>query len=88
MADLGYFAPGSFKIIQERHAYFLSRYKADTNLYDPITKEKINLLTLLSDQTFMTRKFLLGSKEKLEVRIVCQKLTQEQSAYRRRKANN
>jgi hypothetical protein len=87
MADLGYFAPGSFKIIQERGAYFLSRYKADTNLYDPDTKEKIDLLALLKDQTFMTRKFLLGSKAKLEVRIVCQKRTQEQSAYRRRKAN-
>lgn len=87
IADLGYFAPNSFKIIHEQNAYFLSRYKADTNLYDPDTKEKIDLLALLKDQVFMTRELLLGSQTKLKVRIVCQKLTQEQSTYRRRKAN-
>lgn len=35
ITDLGYFAPDSFKAIHEGGAYFLSRYKADTNLYDP-----------------------------------------------------
>ncbi len=40
ITDLGYFAPNSFKIIDERKAYFLSRYKADTNPYDLIQKKK------------------------------------------------
>jgi hypothetical protein len=87
IADLGYFAPASFKIMQERGAYFLSRYKADTNLYDPKTMEKVDLLALLKDQVFMTRELLLGKQAKLKIRIVCQKLAQEQSVYRRRKAN-
>ncbi len=87
MADLGYFAPESFKAIQNQGAYFLSRYKADTNFYDPATEEKIDLLELLKDQNFLTKTFLLGSNTKLKVRIVCRKLSQEQSAYRRRKAN-
>jgi len=87
IADLGYFAPNSFKIIDERKAYFLSRYKADTNLYEPDTNEKIDLLALLKNQEFMAKEFLLGSQPKLKVSVVCQKLTQEQAAYRRRKAN-
>jgi len=87
ITDLGYFAPNSFKIIHEQKAYFLSRYKADTNLYDPDTKEKIDLLALLKNQEFVVKEFLLGSQPKLKVRVVCQKLTQEQAAYRRRKAN-
>ena len=67
--------------------YFLSRYKADINLYKPDTNEKIDLLVLLKNQEFMAKEFLLGSQPKLKVRVVCQKLTQEQAAYRRRKAN-
>jgi hypothetical protein len=35
----------------------------------------------------VVKEFLLGSQPKLKVRVVCQKLTQEQAAYRRRKAN-
>ena len=88
ISDLGYFVPHSFKLIQEKQAYFISRYKADTNVYDPSTHEKIDLLEVLRNQTFMTQDVLLGSQIKLKVRIVCQKLTPEQSAYRRRKANN
>ena len=87
ITDLGYFSPNSFKIIDERKAYFLSRYKADTNLYEPDTNEKIDLLVLLKNQEFMAKEFLLGSQPKLKVRVVCQKLTQEQAAYRRRKAH-
>lgn len=88
IADLGYFVPSSFKRIQENHAYFISRYKADTNLYDPHTHKKIDLVELLENQTFMTQEVLLGSQVKLKVRIVCQKLTLEQASYRKRKANN
>lgn len=88
ISDLGYFVPEAFKIIQEKQAYFISRYKSDTNLYNAHTHEKIDLLMLLKDQTFMTQEVLLGSQVKLKVRIVCQKLTQEQSAYRKRKADN
>jgi hypothetical protein len=45
------------------------------------------LLALLKDQVFIAKEFLLGSQVKIKVRLVCQRLTQEQSAYRRRKAN-
>lgn len=39
----------------------------------------------LTNQTLMARELLWGSQAKLKVRVVCQKLTQEQAAYRRRK---
>jgi hypothetical protein len=87
IADLGYFAPLSFKIIAEKKAYFLSRYKTDTNLYDIHTEEKLDLLSLLKGQTFIAKEVMLSSQVKLKVRIICYKLTEEQSSYRRRKAN-
>ena len=38
--DLGYFSPSSFQQIDHSNAYFISRYKSDTNIYDIDTYEK------------------------------------------------
>lgn len=87
IADLGYFVPGCFKQISELGAYFISRYKADTNIYDKETDARLDVLELLKHQSFLVRDVLLGKQVKLPVRIICYKLTDEQSAKRRRKAN-
>lgn len=87
IADLGYFVPGSFRQISETGAYFISRYKTDTNLYDAKSEVRLDLLKLLENQSFITRDVLLGKEAKLPVRIICHKLTDEQSVARRRKAN-
>jgi IS4 transposase len=87
IADLGYFVPGCFRKISELGAYFISRYKADTNIYDAETDTKLDLLELLEHQSFLARDVLLGKEVKLPVRIICHKLTDEQSTVRRRKAN-
>jgi hypothetical protein len=87
IADLGYFVPGSFRAISETGAYFISRYKADTNLYEAENDSKLDLSKLLENKSFMTRDVLLGKEARLPVRIICHKLTDEQSAARRRKAN-
>lgn len=87
IADLGYFVPACFKRISELGGYFISRYKADTNIYDLETEEKLDLLKLLEPKSFMVRDVLLGKEAKLPVRIICHKLTDEQSTARRRKAN-
>lgn len=87
IADLGYFVPASFKLINDKKAYFLSRYKIDTNLYDPLTKQKVDLASLLEGHIWMLKELLLSSQTKLSIRVICYKLTPEQSAYRRRKAN-
>ncbi len=83
ICDLGYFVPSSFKYIDESKAYFINRYKADTN----ITVQKLGLLELLKNQSFLEKEVLLGKETKLKLRIVCTKLTPEQSIARRRKAN-
>ena len=87
IADLGYFVPDSFQKISDSGAYFISRYKTDTNIYDVVTNQKLELLDLLNDQSFVTMEVLLGKQVKLKVRIICHQLTAEESEGRRRKAN-
>ena len=87
ISDLGYFVPASFIQIIELGVYFISRYKADTNIYDPITEEKIDLLNLLDNKFFLSKDVLLGKQAKVKLRIICHKLTDEQAIGRRRKAN-
>jgi len=87
ISDLGYFVPASFKQIDEAGAYFVSRYKSDTNTYDIETNQKIELWECLEGQSFLEREVLLGKEVKIKVRIICQKLTEEQSIIRRRRAN-
>nr|WP_265036034.1 IS4 family transposase [Wolbachia endosymbiont (group A) of Anomoia purmunda] len=85
--DLCYFVPSSFKQIDEAGAYFVSRYKSDTNIYDIETNQKIELLECLEGQSLLEMEVLLGKEVKIKVRIICQKLTEEQSIIRRRRAN-
>jgi hypothetical protein len=87
IADLGFFVPQSFQQIDKANAYFISRYKADTNLYDTETQKKIDLLLELREHSFLEKEVLLGKQTQLRVRLVCQKLTAEQSMARRRKAH-
>jgi len=87
IADLGYFVPESFKKIDNSKAYFISRYKANTNLYDIKTKQKINLVDLLVNKSFLEQEIILGKAAQLKVRIICKKLPKELSTSRRRKAN-
>lgn len=85
--DLGYFAPHSFKKIDQAKGYFISRYKADTNLYDMDTYQKLNLVEELHHYNFLEKSVLLGKEAKQNVRLICKKLTPEQSIARKRKAN-
>lgn len=52
IADLGCFVPGSFKEIDKAGAYFISRYKSDTNIYDTETGAKIGIIEHLRDRNF------------------------------------
>jgi hypothetical protein len=87
ISDLGYFVPEVFKIIEKRLAFFISRYKADTNIYCPITEQKLELLTLLQDKSCFSAEVLLGKESKLKVRLVAYRLSESQAEYRKRKAN-
>ena len=86
IADLGYFVPESFKILSDKGAYFISRYKADTNIYD-LEGRQLDLLEQLQKLSNWESEVLLGKMARLPVRIVCHKLSSQQSEARRRKAN-
>ena len=87
IADLGYFVPNSFKHIHESQAYFISRYKSDTNLYDVETNQKIDLRKHLDQGEFLIKEVFLGKETRLKVRLIGYKVTSEQAEHRRRKAN-
>ncbi|MFL3876157.1 hypothetical protein wTkk_001002 [Wolbachia endosymbiont of Trichogramma kaykai] len=76
--------PSSFKQINGAGAYFISRYKSGTNIYGTETNQKIELLECLEDKLFLENEVLLGKETKIKVRIICHKLTEEQSIIRRR----
>jgi hypothetical protein len=86
IADLGYFVPECFKILSDKGAYFISRYKADTNIYD-LAGQQLDLLKILEKASSWQGDILLGKVARLPVRIVCHRLSKEQSQARRRKAN-
>ena len=59
-------------------------------LLNRLTKQELILLvvdTNIEDKLFLENEVLLGKETKVKVRIICQKLTEEQSMARRRKAN-
>ena len=88
IADLGYFVPSSFRSIMSKKAYFISRYKSDTNIYDVHTEEKIEMLDYLKNNDKFEREVILGKEAKLKVRMVGIKLSKDQAEARKRKANS
>jgi hypothetical protein len=85
LRDLGYFVVESFQRIAEAGAFFLSRLRLDTSLFDPDTGKQINLLGQLKRYGQLDRPILLGSR-KLPARLVAIKLPEPVAAERRRKA--
>jgi hypothetical protein len=87
LRDLGYFVIGSFQKIVDQGAFFLSRFRLDTKVYDPRSGRELNLLGQLRSQGQLDRQVLLGS-QRMPVRLVAIKLPQAVAAERRRKARN
>jgi len=85
LRDLGYFVVGSFERIAQAGAFFLSRVRLDTKLYDPRTGQELNLPGQLKRQGNMDRQVLLGG-QRMRVRLVALKLPPQVAAERRRKA--
>jgi len=85
LRDLGYFVVESFERIALQGAFFLSRIRLDTKLYDPRTGQELNLLGQLKRQGNLDQQVLLGSR-RMRVRLVALKLPPQVAAERRRKA--
>lgn len=84
--DLGYFVLKVFMLIQEKGAFFLSRYKFGISLYNNKTGAKIDLLKTLRKKGYIDNEVKMGSKEKISCRLVAIALPEKVVAERRRKA--
>ena len=83
--DLGYYVLNVFWNVALMGAFFLSRYRFGTNIYDAHTDKQIQLGEALKGSV-VDRNILLGAKEKLPCRLVAVKLPDHVAAERRRKA--
>lgn len=82
--DLGYFALSVFKGIQERGAFYVSRFKPNTHLYALQEDHTIDLLAALHKHGMVDWDCRLGSQEKLAIRLVAVKLPDPIAEQRRR----
>jgi hypothetical protein len=86
--DLGYFKQERLRDIDAQAAYFVSRYQAQTAVYDPENGERIDLVNWLQtlDSPLTERIVELGFRVHLPVRLVVRRLSPQAAAARRRKA--
>jgi hypothetical protein len=84
--DLGYFDLKCFNKMNENTIQYVSRLKSGVKIYDPTTGKEINLLKVLRKRGTFDGWVLLGVKGKVKVRLVIQKLPEEQANLRRHKA--
>lgn len=85
LRDLGYFVVASLQQIAQAGAFFLSRLRLDTGLWDAATGRSLNLLGHLKRHGQFDGQVLLGAA-KFPVRLVAVKLPEAVAAERRRKA--
>jgi hypothetical protein len=86
IGDLGFFSLKQFKTDDENGVGWLSRYKADTCLYDE-QGQPIDLLAWLRQQTpdQLERRIQLGQKERLSCRLLVIRVPPAVAEQRRRK---
>jgi len=86
--DLGYFVLTVFKKVNQKGAFFLSRYKYNVSIYDIDTKQQIDLNKLLNKRKRLDINVCIGFKEKLNCRLIAVPLTDKVVSERIRKAKN
>ena len=85
LRDLGYFVLGSLEKISQAGAFFLSRLRVSTGIWDAQGQEPLDLLKLLRRHGRVDMKVRLGA-QKVPVRLVAVRLPPEVAAERRRRA--
>ena len=73
--DMGYFVVEALQKIKEKKAEFISRLKIGINIFDPSTGRQLNLAGLLKGKTFLKKRVLIGSNEKIPVVLIAIKTT-------------
>jgi hypothetical protein len=85
LRDLGYFVLGSLEQIIQKEAFFLSRLRVSTGIWDATGQETLDLLKLLRGHERVDMKVRLGA-QKVPVRLVAVNLPPAVAAERRRRA--
>ncbi len=88
LRDLGYLTLESLKLIGEKQAYFLSRYKNGISLYSLEEGKEIDLGALLRSRRRVDMKVLAGAEARLPLRIIAIPLREEVANRRRQKAKS
>ena len=91
LRDLGYFTLNSLEAIDQREAFFLSRLRYGTALFDE-KEERIDLVTCLREAAREEGKSCviearMGATKKLPIRVVAVRLPKSVANERRRKAS-
>lgn len=86
LTDLGYFKLKTFKRIEIKGAYYISKLRFGTTLIDPKTDDRIVLLKLLKKSPANQYQMWvnMGIKEPVRCRLVCYKVSSEVANNRRR----
>lgn len=84
--DLGYFDQLLFAKMSQQGAFFVSRYQSQTGLYDKQSEDAVDLVACLGETEgdWFETECLLGSKEKVAIRLVARRVSQKESEKRRR----
>jgi len=86
LRDRGYFTIEAVRKHMDAHAHCIYRYKHGTALFDPRTGGPIQLLECLKRHRTLDMKVLVGSTEKLELRLIAAPVDEETANLRRMKA--
>jgi hypothetical protein len=87
LQDLGYFNTKSFEKINNEGAYFVSRYLTHTKIFNQ-DEQPLNLLDELNKSgNFLSKKILLGNKNKVKTRLLAYLLPNDEIEKRLRKLN-
>jgi hypothetical protein len=86
LRDRGYFTYDQCRRIIDTQADFISRYKHNTTFHDPQTGYQLDLCALLRTQRNIDAKVMIGKSDRMEVRLIAMKVSQEMASRRRQKA--
>ena len=83
--DLGYFVLSAFSVLSSKGAYFITRLRYGIVLSDQVTGERLNLLKLLNKHQKLDLQVVLGTVEKVTVRLIALPVDPAIADERRRK---
>ena len=86
LRDRGYFTIAAVRKHLEASAHCICRYKHDTALFDPTTGEPLQLLEVLRRNRSLDVEVLVGTKEKIKLRLLAAPVDEETANLRRMRA--